>query len=104
MATDKFVDIARIAVAIRSVRATLGWSQKEFADLLGVSKSTVARIETLEINPKAGVVFHAMRLFWEAGVGVDMYKEGLRINVSEKALAESARKLQDVTRRRSDKK
>ena len=37
----------RFALAMRMGRAALGMSQQEFADALGVAKSTVARNETL---------------------------------------------------------
>ena len=104
MTTDKLLDMSKVAVAIRSVRIAIGWTQQEFADLLGVAKSTVARIETLEMNPKAEVVVRAMRLFRDAGVDVDLYQPGVRINISDSTLEAAVHKLQDLTRRRSDKK
>ena len=47
MSIDNILDNGRIAVAIRTARTALGWSQQEFADRMGVAKSTIARIETL---------------------------------------------------------
>lgn len=40
-------------VALRAARAAAGWSQEEFAQLMGVAKTTVARIETLEMSARA---------------------------------------------------
>jgi transcriptional regulator with XRE-family HTH domain len=102
--TDKLLDISKVAIAMRSVRIAIGWNQQEFSELLKVAKSTVARIETMEVNPKADVVLRAMRLFREAGVDVDLSQPGIRVNISESALEDAIAKLQDTNRRRSDKK
>ena len=53
----------KIVVAIRAARSAIGWNQQEFADRMGVAKSTVARIETLEIAAKGDFVLRALRIF-----------------------------------------
>ena len=55
----------RFALAMRMGRAALGMSQQEFADALGVAKSTVARNETLEMAMRADTLTAMMRLFRE---------------------------------------
>jgi len=50
---DNSLDNLKIAVALRAARTALGWNQQEMADLTNVSKSTIARIETLEMAVKA---------------------------------------------------
>lgn len=52
---------------MRMGRAALGMSQQEFADALGVAKSTVARNETLEMAMRADTLTAMMRLFRERG-------------------------------------
>ena len=98
-------DNGKIAVAIRTARAAAGWNQQEFADLMKVAKSTVARIETLEIAAKGDFVMRAMRLFRENGIDVDlMSASDLPIRISDLAIAASVDAIKDETNRRSDRK
>ena len=55
----------RFAVAMRMGRAALGLNQQEFADLLGVAKSTVARNEPLELGMRADTLTAMLRGFRE---------------------------------------
>jgi transcriptional regulator with XRE-family HTH domain len=94
----------KIAVALRTARAAIGWNQDEFAALMGVAKSTIARIETLEMGAKADFLNKAMRLFREAGVTLDLYDENiLPVTIGRKALLEAVAKLQNDDSRRSDR-
>jgi transcriptional regulator with XRE-family HTH domain len=98
-------DNGKIAVAIRTARAAAGWNQQEFADLMKVAKSTVARIETLEIAAKGDFVMRAMRLFRDNGIDVDlMSASDLPIRISDLAIAASVDAIKDETNRRSDRK
>lgn len=62
----------KIAVALRAARAAVGWSQQEFAERMGVAKSTIARIETLGMAPKGEFVMRAIALFRDVGLEVDV--------------------------------
>lgn len=98
-------DNGKIAVAIRTARAAAGWNQQEFADWMKVAKSTVARIETLEIAAKGDFVMRAMRLFRENGIDVDLLSASdLPILISDRAIAASVDAIKDETNRRSDRK
>ncbi len=98
-------DNGKVVVAIRSARAAVGWNQQEFADQMGVAKSTVARIETLEMAAKADFLIKAMRLFREAGVEVDLHApEGISLQINDLAVAAAADALQDETKRRADRR
>lgn len=98
-------DNGKIAVAMRTARAAAGWNQQDFADLMKVAKSTVARIETLEIAAKGDFVMRAMRLFREKGIDVDlMAPSDLPIRISDFAIADSIDAMKDETNRRSDRK
>ena len=46
---ENTIEGAKIAVVLRAARAAIGWNQQQFADKMGVAKSTVARIETLDM-------------------------------------------------------
>lgn len=95
----------KIAVALRSARTAIGWSQQEFANRMNVAKSTVARIETVETSPRAEFLTKAMALFHEAGVRIDfMDGNSLSLNITTAALHEAAGRLDDEAMRRSDRK
>lgn len=78
----------RFALAMRMGRAALGMSQQEFADALGVAKSTVARNETLEMAMRADTLTAMLRLFKEKGIDVDLLgpTDSLTITVTAKGL------------------
>jgi DNA-binding XRE family transcriptional regulator len=77
----------KFAVALRGARAMLGWGQQDFADMLSVAKSTVARIETLEMEPKAEFWTRAVRLFKDSGLTVDISgDEGVQLHINEAGL------------------
>lgn len=95
----------KIAVAIRSARTALGWNQQEFADKMNVAKSTIARIETLEMTAKADFLTRALRLFRDAGVTIDLLQEEQVALVVEAAgLFEAELRLQNEGMRRRDRK
>ena len=94
---------AKIAIALRTGRTALGWNQQEFATLLGVAKSTVARVETLEVGARADFMNKAIRLFKDHGVLIDLSQDGIPIIISETAIVFAKNRLLDDSLRRSDK-
>ncbi|HJV84315.1 MAG TPA: helix-turn-helix transcriptional regulator [Noviherbaspirillum sp.] len=95
----------KVAVALRAARTALGWNQQEFAEKLGVAKSTVARIETADSVASAPVLMKALGLLATAGVEVDLLgTSGLRFAVTAAALQEAKGRLQDDQMRRADRK
>lgn len=102
---SEILDEIKIAVSLRAARTAIGWSQQEFADLMNVAKSTVARIETLEMSAKADFLTKALRLFSEAGLSVDLIQsKGLTIQIDNSTLIEASKRLKDESRRRSDRR
>lgn len=94
----------KIAVGLRSARAAIGWNQQEFADKMGVAKTTVARIETLEMAPKADFLTKALMLFKASGVTLDLLTTGkVVVSVESDALQEAQDRLKDDDLRRSDR-
>lgn len=79
----------RFALAMRMGRAALSMSQQEFADALGVAKSTVARNETLEMAMRADTLTAMMRVFRDRGIDVDLLgaTDSLTITVTATGLA-----------------
>ena len=105
MSTENQLENGKIVVALRAARTAIGWNQQEFSEKMGVAKSTVARIETLEISAKGEFILRAMRLFREAGVDVDLYRsEGISIAITEAAIVTAIADLQNEGKRRKDRK
>lgn len=105
MVDTEYHESAKIAVALRTARAAAGWNQEEFAKKLGVAKTTVARIETLEMSARAELLNKAMRLFRIAGVDVDLYNlDAVLIRINSSAITQAVVDLQDVNKRRSDRR
>jgi transcriptional regulator with XRE-family HTH domain len=102
---ENISDSTKIAIGIRSARVAIGWNQQEFADLLGVAKSTVARIETLEMSAKADFLTKALRLFRDAGITLDLLdSESVSIRIGKSTLLEAKKRLEDESKRRSDRR
>jgi transcriptional regulator with XRE-family HTH domain len=102
---EKSLETVKIAVALRSVRTALGWNQQEFADKMNVAKSTIARIETLEMGARAEFLTQALNLYSEHGVSVDLLKPNkVSFVVEIEGLTEARDRLQDEAKRRSDRK
>ena len=96
---------AKAAVTIRAARAALGISQQELADSLGLSKSTIARIETLEMQPKFDVYVGILAFFKREGIEIPQtLNDGVVMQISPKALDTAKRFLDDETKRRADRK
>lgn len=105
MILDKALENVKIAVALRSARIALGWNQQEFADKMEVAKSTIARIETLEMIAKADFLTRALRIFRDAGVVVDLLDaDKVAFTIENKGLMEAQSRLQDDEMRRPDRK
>ena len=95
----------KIVVALRAARAAIGWSQEQFALRMGVAKSTVARIETLEMAPKGDFVVRAMEIFRATGIEVDLYDpKTIPLKISLSAVEDAIKNLTDPANRRSDKR
>jgi transcriptional regulator with XRE-family HTH domain len=96
----------RFALAMRIGRAALGMSQQEFADMLGIAKSTVARNETMEMAMRADTLMAMLRALRERGVELDILSEtpALNLSVSEAAIEQFQKRLEDDSQRRSDRK
>ena len=95
----------KVAVAIRTARAAAGINQQDFSEMMGVAKSTIARIETMEMKANADFLLNCVYFFKSIGIELDMHDyDNLIIRVSNQAINTAASSLEDVTKRRSDRK
>lgn len=95
-----------IVVALKATRAILGISQVEMAERLGISKATLARVETMESSLKAPTFLRAIKIFKDLGVQIDSNpsNEYLRIEISNEALEAAYADLKNPSNRRADRK
>ena len=94
----------KIPVALRTARTALGWGQQEFADKMGVAKSTIARIETVEMTAKADFLTRALRLFKDEGVLVDLLaSDSVTLVVEADGLTQAQDRLLNEGMRRKDR-
>ena len=94
----------RIALVMRSVRSALGYNQVQFAELIGSSKPTIARIETLEMPMKDDLYARMVERLEEFGIKIDSNLHGVSLHFDERAIAILEGRLQDANLRRPDRK
>lgn len=105
MSTTEEFDNAKIAIALRAARTGIGWNQQEFADLMGVAKSTIARIETMEMAAKGDFLVKAIGLFRSLGLELELFSPGkVEIKIEEPAIQKALAMLKDESRRRADRR
>ncbi len=85
----------RFALAMRIARVAMGMSQQEFADALGVAKSTVARNETMEMAMRADTLTAMLRVMRENGIEMDLLGSptSLSVKIEQDALEKVAERL-----------
>jgi transcriptional regulator with XRE-family HTH domain len=99
------LDQTKLAVALRTARAAVGWSQEELAGHLGMAKTTIARMETVEGGLRADQLAAIVRLYKSVGVEIEfMYEDEVVVRIDAKGLVEAQRRLLDQNLRRADKK
>ena len=99
------LESARIVVALRAARVAVGWTQDELARILGVAKSTIARVETMEGSLRAETLGHMISAYKRVGIDLDLYSgEDIKLTIHPAAIREAKARLEDEGRRRSDRK
>lgn len=99
------VENLKIAISLRSARSALGWTQAELCEKLGIAKSTLARIETADMEPRADLVARALRIFKDSGVIIDPFMEDhISFRIEPKVINDVRAMLQNENLRRSDRK
>lgn len=89
---------------MRSVRSALGYNQVQFAELIGSSKPTIARIETLEMPMKGELYSRMVERLEEFGIKIDSNLDGVSLHFDERAIAILEGRLHDTALRRPDRK
>lgn len=104
MNINESLENGKIAIALRTARTAMGWNQQEFAEKMGVAKSTIARIETLEMGAKANFLLSAINLFRESGIDVELGSAAsIQLGIRQTAVTAAVEALQDESKRRKDR-
>ena len=104
MTTTEDKKQVRIALVMRSVRSAMGYNQIQFAELIGSSKPTIARIETLEMPMKDELYSRMVERLEEFGIKIDSNLDGVSLHFDERAIAILEGRLHDTALRRPDRK
>ena len=95
----------KLAVALRTARSVVGWSQGELASYSKVPKVTIARFETLEGHLRADQLQTLLDIYASMGVRIVLTEEpGFRIEVEKQMLELAGERLADDANARSDRK
>mgnify|MGYP000249805305 CR=1 FL=1 len=98
------LDKIKLVVALRTARAITGWSQVEFAQRMGLSKSTVARLETQEADISFTMLKRIIIEYKKMGIDIDLlFSDNLNISIEPKALEAFRERLQSEEHRRADR-
>ena len=97
-------EVAKLAVALRAARSAMGWSQIEFADIMGMSKSTVARLETMEADISLGMLQKILSEYSKLGITIDILNsESLSVTVKPVTVKAFQMRMADEANRRADR-
>lgn len=96
---------SKAAIAIKTARTALGISQQDFSEMMKVSKTTLARIETLDSQVKLDFYMRAIKIFNSYGVTVDaINSENIVITIDATAQQKFIDDMANVSNRRTDRK
>ena len=95
----------KLAVALRTARSVVGWSQDELSKLSGIPKITIARFETLEGNLKAEQLMKLLDLYGSMGAKLELSGgDGFTLTVEGKMINLAGERLGNNSNRRADRK
>lgn len=100
---DAEITEIRAAVALRAARTGLGWSQETAAEKAGMSKTSIARIETLAGQASLGNIFRLIHMYEDHGVSIgDLKFSEVQLRFTQSAILEAGQALRDPARKRID--
>ena len=94
----------RISLLLKIGRAALGWTQEELCDQLKIAKSTLARIEMLDMIPTGQFLIIVLRLFKSHGVDINIIEDDITIKINKIGVENLKNKLIGSQNKRSDRK
>jgi len=100
--SDNRIEV-RAAIALRAARVGLGWSQEDASEKSGMSKTAIARIETLTGQASLNNIFRLIETYGAYGADIsDLKHKSIQLTLSEDAILEAGLALSSPQRKRSD--
>ena len=94
----------KLVVALKMARNAISLSQQEVANLTNISKTTIARFETLEGNIDSAQLIKLLKLYVSWGVSIDVLSSnGITVTVSSDGLKRIHEWMQTDCLRRKDR-
>jgi transcriptional regulator with XRE-family HTH domain len=84
---EQVTDRKVLAILVRTLRASLGWSQHDLAGKLGLTNTAIAKVETANIRLLPGNKARLLEVFEQAGAKFQFSPEGLTVSLGEEVLA-----------------
>ena len=84
---EQITDRKVLAILVRTLRASLGWSQHDLAEKLGLTNTAIAKVETANIRLLPGNRARLLEVFEQAGAKFQFATEGLTVSLDEEVLA-----------------
>lgn len=86
----------KLAVALRTARAAIGWTQSEVADYVRLPKQALPRLERALQNISADYLLMLVNFYAERGVQIIYVEESfVRVEINDKALACARQRLEE---------
>jgi transcriptional regulator with XRE-family HTH domain len=84
---QQITDRKVLAVLVRTLRAALGWSQKDVAEKLGITNTAIAKVETGTIRLLPDKRERLIAIFQQAGVQFEFSQQGITVSIGTEVLA-----------------
>ena len=95
----------KIAIALRTARAAIGWSQDELAERLNFAKTTIARAETIDGGLRIEQLAIVAQFYKSCGVDIDfLMGSEVTVKVSSEGVTKVMERFLDMTSRRTDRR
>jgi transcriptional regulator with XRE-family HTH domain len=84
---EQITDRKVLAILVRTLRASFGWSQHDLAQKLGLTNTAIAKVETALIRLLPENQARLVEVFEQAGAQFQFAPEGITVSLGEKVLA-----------------
>ena len=84
---DQIIDRKLLANLVRTLRASLGWSQRDLGRKLGLTNTAIAKVETANIRLLPANQARLLEVFEQAGAQFQFATEGVTVSLGEEVLA-----------------
>ncbi|BBP44295.1 helix-turn-helix domain-containing protein [Thiosulfativibrio zosterae] len=103
-ASKRFAEEVSFGLMTKSCRNLLNQSQQEFAKNVGLSKPTIARLETFETKPNSEMTERIIGYLNSEGLTISISGSEYQLSISPSVFIKSYLSMLKTSKRRSDRK